>query len=196
MAGPLTAGCRTPVTCPGSCKDSPHLGVLFPLAGAVLSSELLPQTLKLCVRLGRGQPRAICHLPCRLPRAALRDPFLPRTRCHCGMGEAGYTCPRGLCFPHCAGRCAWSRSARRRVWSRCAASWTRRRSGTLGTSRTAEASPPSGDCLLHSERRPRLWGSRDRVFPSLSPGLGDRATPPPRSPPGSAGPSAPQDDPG
>nr|KAF6272138.1 rabaptin, RAB GTPase binding effector protein 2 [Myotis myotis] len=63
-----------------------------------------------------------------------RPSWRPASRCR----GTSCACPRPC-------RCAWSRSARRRVWSRCAASWTRRRSGTSGTSRTAEGQPhPSG----------------------------------------------------
>lgn len=40
-------------------------------------------------------------------------------------------------------RCAWNGSARQRVWNKCAASWTRRPSGTSGTSRTPEGSEPT-----------------------------------------------------
>lgn len=136
--------------------QSPARGVLFPLAGVVLSSELLLQTLKLCVSIFVvGSParhtdllRAIYHLPCPLPQAALPGPLSSLNLVSLRDGGRGYICPPRASALLTARRCAWSRSARQRVWSRCAASWTRRRSGTSGTSRTAEGQPhPRGDCL-------------------------------------------------
>nr|KAF6490760.1 rabaptin, RAB GTPase binding effector protein 2 [Molossus molossus] len=59
-----------------------------------------------------------------------------------------YDCPRPC-------RCAWNRSARQRVWSKCAASWMRHRLGTSRTSRTPEGpGPPALGRLPFSTAEP------------------------------------------
>lgn len=132
---------------------------------------------------GLARRRAPCssrhfHLPLpTLPQAALLGSISSLEPFSLGVGRGevhGYTGPvllplRGLAdrveaaFSHqgpsasLAGphRCAWNGSARQRVWSKCAASWTRRPSGTSGTSRTPEGPAP-----------PTLGG--DRLSPLLN----------------------------